>query len=166
MVRWTLPHPDLLDRFGGRLLLLLAQSLHLQLHRLLQGLLGGRLALGLLTLGGALVHGSRALSRGSRPLARPRTGGPLLTVGNVGLLPGLGAGLRVDARLEERSGDGHSGGKGEARIHLKARERHRGRDHAGRGRETCGGTNQEQDLKNNGDTKKIKHSKRGSLRPG
>lgn len=129
VVRWTLPHPDLLDRFGGRLLL--AQRLHLQLDRLLQGLLGGRLGLGLLALGGPLVHGSRALARGSWSLTWTRTRGPLLTVGNVGLLPGLGAALGVDAWLEERSGDGHAGGEGEARIHLKTWERHRRRDHIG-----------------------------------
>lgn len=130
VVRWALPHRHLLDRFGGGLLLL-AQCLHLQLNRLLQGLLGGRLALGLLTLGGGLVHGTRALARGARPLTRTWTRGPLLTVGNVRLLPSLGAGLGVDTRLEERSGDGHSRGEGEARIHLKAWEGHRGRDHIG-----------------------------------
>lgn len=132
VVRRTLAHPDLLDRLGGRLLLL-AHHLHLQLHRLLQGLLGGRLGLGLLTLRGPLIHGPRPLARGPRPLTRTRTRGPLLTVGNVGLLPGLdlGAGLGVDGRLEERSRDGHASGEGEARVHLEPRERHRGGDHVG-----------------------------------
>lgn len=120
----ALPHRNLLDRFGGGLLLL-AQRLHLQLDRLLQGLLGGRLALGLLALGGALVHGSGALARGSWALTWTRTGGPLLTVGNVRLLPGRGAGLGVDAWLQERSRDGHPRGEGETRIHLKACEGHR-----------------------------------------
>lgn len=119
MVGRTLPHRDLLDRFGGGLLLL-AQRLHLQLDRLWQGLLRG-----LLALGGALVHGNRALARGSWALSWTRTRGPLLTVRNVRLFPGLGAGLGVDAWLQERSRDGHPRGKGKTWIHLKACEGHR-----------------------------------------
>lgn len=73
------------------------------------------------------------MSRGSRPLTRPRPRGSLLTVGNVGLLPGLDLGpcLCVDSWLEERPRDGHTSGEGEARIHLESRERHRGRNHVG-----------------------------------
>lgn len=102
MVRRALPHCHLLDWFGGRLLLL-AQCLHLQLDRLLQGLLGGWLALWLLTLGGALTHRPQALTRGAWPLTWTRTRWSLLTIGNVGLLPCLGACRGVDTRLEERS---------------------------------------------------------------
>lgn len=110
---------------------MLAQCLHLQLNRLLQGLLGRRLALRLLTRGGALVHGDGALCRGAWPLGGARTRGPLLTVGNVRRLPGLAAGLGVDARLEERSRDGHPRGESKAWIYLKAWKRHRRRDHIG-----------------------------------
>lgn len=73
------------------------------------------------------------MSRGSRPLTGPRARGPLLTVGNVRLLPSLdlGARLGVDRLLEERPWDRHTGGEGEARIHLESREGHGRRDHIG-----------------------------------
>lgn len=111
MVRWALAHSDLLPWFSGRLLLL-AQCLDLQLDRLLQGLLGGRLCLWLLALREALVHLSRYLARGPRTWtgSRTRTRGSLLTVGNVGLFASLnlGASLGMDSCLEERPGDRNS----------------------------------------------------------
>lgn len=111
-MRWTLPQRHLLHRFG--------RGLHLQLHRLL----GGRL----LTLGGALVGRSRR----TRPLTRTWTRGSLLAVRNVGLFSSLdlGVGLAVD-RLEERSGDGHPSGEGEAWVDLESWERHWRRNHVG-----------------------------------
>lgn len=115
--------------------MLLTHRLDLQLDRLRQGLLGGRLGRGL-CLGGA---------RGPQALTGPWSRGPLLAVGNVGLLSGLdlGACLGVHCWLEERSWNGHASGEGETRIHLEPRERHRRRDHIGGGREPCRGTNQE-----------------------
>lgn len=130
VVGGALPYGGLLHQFGGGLLLLVQ---HLQLHRLLQ--VGLRWCLGLWRL--ALVHGSstRALAQ---PWGRTGTRGSLLTVGNVGLLGGLRASLRVEARLEERSR-----GEGEAWVHLEAWKSNWGRDDVSWGGEPCRGATQE-----------------------
>ena len=133
VVRGAFPYGCLLHQFGGGLLLLVQQ-----LHRLLQVGLGWRLGLWWL----ALAHGSstRALAE---PRGRTGTGRSLLTVGNVSLLGGLGAGLSVNTRLKERSRHRHTWGEGEAWVHLEAWKSNWRRNHIGWGRETCKGTIQE-----------------------